>query len=45
MAKRVDGETSSALLLTECSKFSAVSLRPEATSQNLSVLAVHSTIT
>ena len=45
MAKRVEGEISSALLRTERRRLSAVSLRPGATSQNLSVLAVHSTIT
>ena len=45
IAKSVEGDTSSALSRTDCSKFSAVSFRPGATSQNLSVLAVHSTIT
>lgn len=45
MAKIVDGDTSSSFLAIELNRFSAVSLRPSLTSQNLSVLAVHKTIT
>jgi len=44
-ANKVDGDTSLALALIADRRFSAVSLRPERTSQNLSVLAVHRTIT
>ena len=44
-ANMVEGDTSSSFEFIERSRFSAVSLRPLATSQNLSVLAVHNTIT
>ena len=44
-AKIDDGDTSSSFLAIDLSKFSAVSLRPSLTSQNLSVFAVHKTIT
>lgn len=44
-ANKVDGDTSLALALIADRRFSAVSLRPERTSQNLSVLAVHRMIT
>jgi len=44
-ANKVDGDTSLALALIADRRFSAVSLRPERTSQNLSVSAVHRTIT
>lgn len=44
-AKIVDGDTSSSFPAIELNRFSAVSLRPSLTSQNLSVFAVHKTIT
>ena len=44
-ANKVDGEISSSFPLMEARRLSAVSLSPSLTSQNLSVLAVHSTIT
>ena len=44
-AKIDDGDTSSSFLEIDLNKFSAVSLRPSLTSQNLSVFAVHKTIT
>ena len=44
-AKRVEGETSASSALIDASRLSAVSLRPSATSEKRSVLAVHSTIT
>ena len=44
-ANRVDGETSASFDLMDAMRFSGVSLRPSATSQNRSVFAVHSTMT
>ena len=44
-AKRVDGETSASLFLMDARRFSDVSLRPSATSQNRSVFAVQSMMT
>lgn len=44
-AKIDDGDTSSSFLAIDLNRFSAVSLRPSLTSQNLSVFAVHKTIT
>lgn len=44
-ANRVEGETSLSLLRMLLIKFSAVSFNPGITSENLSVLAVHSTMT
>lgn len=44
-ANNVDGDTSLAFALIAARSSSAVLLRPERTSQNLSVLAVHRTIT
>jgi len=44
-AKIDDGDTSSSFLARELNRFSAVSFRPSLTSQNLSVFAVHKTIT
>ena len=44
-AKRVEDETSDSFLLILSRRLSAVSLRPGATSQNLSVLAVHKIMT
>ena len=44
-ANKVEGEISSWFLLMEARRLSAVSLSPSLTSQNLSVFAVHSTIT
>ena len=45
IANNVDGETSSSLRIIDARRLAAVSFRPSATSQNRSVLAVHSTIT
>ena len=44
-ANRVEGETSASFDLMDAMRFSGVSLSPSATSQNRSVLAVHSTMT
>jgi len=44
-ANNVEGDTSSSFRLMEARRLSAVSLSPSLTSQNLSVLAVHRTIT
>ena len=44
-ANNVEGDTSSSFCLIEVKRLSAVSLSPSRTSQNLSVLAVHRTIT
>lgn len=44
-AKMVDGETSCSFFAMDFNRFSAVSFRPSLTSQNLSVFAVHKTIT